>query len=351
MLNLLPDSIRTLALLRLSAIGDVTLTAGIIPALQAHFTDTQFIWITTPECHNLLSSLVTNVEFILIDKPKSLRAWWQAKRKLQHLQPDVLLAMQASLSANCLYPLINAPIKLGFDRQRARDGHRHFITHHIPSQEEHLMDGFLSFAKMLGVKAPQAAWPTPSCDEHQAWLNLTLPPTQTWVCLHPVASKQERTWSWNYYVDLAQQVIQTLHANIVITGGSTPSEVAFNQIIADHLPGTCVNLTGQTNLPQLRSLLAHVNALVAPDTAAVHIARSVNTPVVGLYAVADPSLSGPYQADQYCINRYPDAIKHFLPDTSHPPSLHTRVHHPKAMDLVTVNDVLLKLHHIIKETT
>ncbi|MED5253011.1 MAG: glycosyltransferase family 9 protein, partial [Pseudomonadota bacterium] len=329
MLSRPPESIQQIALLRLSAIGDVTLVAGIIPALQQHFPHATLHWITTPACHELLASLVQDVNFILIDKPKSPRAWWRARQQLRHLAPDVLLAMQASLSANCLYPLIRAPIKLGFDRTRARDGHRHVVTHQIDAHDEHLMDGFLRFARALGVPAPTASWSQQHATRDINWVNTTLPSPQRWICLHPKASQCERTWSCENYVKLIQAMINRFNLNVVITGGPSTDEVHFNQRIANTLPARCLNLTGQLSLPRLRALFAHVDAVIAPDTAAVHLATSVNTPVVGLYAVANPLLTGPYQAHDHSVNRYPDAINTFH-NASTPPSWHTRVHHPSA---------------------
>ena len=59
-------------------------------------------------------------------------------------------------------------------------------------------------------------------------------------------------------------------------------------------------------------MLSLADVLIAPDTGAVHIARAMGTPVVGLYAVASPKLTGPYRQMEYCVDRYPQAVKKYL---------------------------------------
>jgi heptosyltransferase I len=89
--------------------------------------------------------------------------------------------------------------------------------------------------------------------------------------------------------------------------------------------------------------LGEVDILIAPDTGSVHIARAMDTPVIGLYAVASPGLSGPYQRMDYCVNRYPQAVETFLgKDDEHLP-WNTRVHHADAMSLIEVTDVMQQL--------
>jgi heptosyltransferase I len=69
----------------------------------------------------------------------------------------------------------------------------------------------------------------------------------------------------------------------------------------------------------------------------------MDTPVIGLYAVASPALTGPYQQMDYCVDRYPQAVEIFLgKDNVHLP-WNTRVHHADAMALIETDDVMRQL--------
>jgi heptosyltransferase I len=90
-------------------------------------------------------------------------------------------------------------------------------------------------------------------------------------------------------------------------------------------------------------LLSQVDILIAPDTGSVHLARAMDTPVIGLYAVASPALAGPYQQMEYCVDRYPQAVEKFLGKDSKQLPWNTRVHDANAMALIEVADVMQQL--------
>jgi heptosyltransferase I len=117
------------------------------------------------------------------------------------------------------------------------------------------------------------------------------------------------------------------------------SEVCSNCLVPP------VNLTGRIELPQLPYLLKKVDILLAPDTGSIHIARAVGTPVIGLYAVANPSLTGPYRADEFSVNKFDLALEQ-LSDSKNK-SFYSRVHHPYAMSLIQTGEVISKVDAIL----
>ena len=55
-----------------------------------------------------------------------------------------------------------------------------------------------------------------------------------------------------------------------------------------------VDLTGQTPVGLLPSLLRQAAALITNDSGPMHIAAAVGTPVVALFGPTDPRKTGPY---------------------------------------------------------
>ena len=144
-------NIRRIAILRLSALGDVCMVVPVIRTLQQALPQAQITWIISRPAYDLVEGM-DGVEFIVIDKPRGLGDYLALRKRLKHERFDVLLAMQAALRANLIYPFIHAPLKIGFDKNRARDKQSWFTNAAIPFAKEHLMDSFLAFAKELGVK-------------------------------------------------------------------------------------------------------------------------------------------------------------------------------------------------------
>src|SRR3990167_5479208 len=341
--------VKHIAVLRLSALGDVTLMVPMVRAIQRHFQGVEMTWIIGRHVYGLLEGL-SGVNFIVIDKPRSLKDYWRLRQQLRPYQFDVLLAAQASLRTNLIYPWIKAPIKIGFDACRSRDGHGWFINKRIHFQPEHLLEGFMRFATTLGVTDTTVVWDLPLEQSHWAWAKQQLSVRSgRWIAVNPMASKLERQWLLDRYATVVQKAVEQWKVNIVFTGGEAVDEQQFIRAIIAKSRVDCLNLAGKTSMKQLAALLCAVDVLVSPDTGPVHIATAMGTPVVGLYAVAPPQLSGPYRSSALVINKYPDAVRDILhcdPDTI---AWGTRVHDYRAMQLITVEEVLEKLAFVFAE--
>lgn len=342
-------SIKTICIVRLSALGDCVLLVPTIRRIQAALPDAKITWIISEDIYPLFES-ISGVEFIPIKKPRSLRDYLALRKQLATYRFDVLLATQASLRVNLIYPMIKADRKIGFDKNRARDLQSIFTSEQVAFNQEHLLDGFQAFATKLNL---------PQSNNHPYW-GLRLRPMDedwaddflgythlegqeqnVWVALNPAASKIERCCSSTFYADIVNRLINEGY-KVVLTGGPSDWEKALANDIAGLISSEkgYLNLVGQTTILQLAAILSKVKLLIAPDTGPVHIAGAFGTPVVGLYAVAPPWLSGPYQYQDLVVNLFPEAVRTFLKKDPLKVPWGTRVHHEQAMSLFESGEVL-----------
>jgi len=338
-----------IAIVRFSALGDVLLAVPAVLSLRRSFPNATITWITSPLAYSMLQGL-EGVHFEVYEKPKSPRDYRAFYRAFSKRTFDVVLAMQANLRINLLYPALHAPVKIGFDRIRAREGQWLFCNQAIPFTNSHLADSFLAFAEKLGANTTEIEWNLPIPEAEHAWTHEQLKHLpRPLIAIHPFASKPERNWIFERYAEVIQAAVTKWGAGIVITGGNAQIEKDFCTRLAGIAPNHTLNLCGQTTPKQLAAVLSQVEVLIAPDTGPVHIARAMNTPVIGLYAVAPPTLSGPYKAQEYIVNRYPEAVRKFLGKDAVLVPWNTRVHHPDAMSLIQVEDVLRQLNKLFNE--
>ena len=156
-------------ILRLSAIGDTCHALPVLRTLQAAWPETRFSWVIGKTEARLLGD-VPDVEFLVFDKDRGVRAQLELRRALRGRRYDILLAMHASLRANIACRMIPATIRVGFDRARAKDYQSLFTNHHIPARPaQHVMDGLFEFAEYLGVQDRVLRWDIPVSDDDRAF--------------------------------------------------------------------------------------------------------------------------------------------------------------------------------------
>lgn len=347
-----------IAIFRFSALGDCVLLLPAVRALQKALPDAKITWIIE---HNLLPLFknVEGLEFLPIKKPRSLADYRLLKKQLGTYQFDVLLAMQSSLRSNLIYPFIKAPRKIGFDKQRAKDLHSLFVNEHISFKEEHLLEGFMGFISHLSGTDKQdllknLRWDFNFDPDVTSWAKARLASSQLpYLAVNPAASKLERCCSADFYSEVLAVAMQQFGCAVVLTGGPAAWEVNLAADIEQKLKvklkaagqneAVIYNLVGKTSLPQLAALLAQVDVLLAPDTGPVHLADAMGCKVVGLYAVAPPGLTGPYQNQNLVVNCYPQALKKLMHKEITEVKWGTRVHHPQAMSFFRIEPVLERL--------
>lgn len=332
--------INSICVVRLSALGDVLMLVPLIRTLQASFPQTKLTWIISRPAYDLVEGM-DGVEFICIDKPKSLSDFWQFKKQMSSRYFDVLLAPQASFRTNLLYPLIKAGRKIGYDAHRANDGHRWFVKERIAPGKDHTLEGFLKFAEPLGIKDKVIRWDLPITPADFEWAEQHLPTQGPIMVVNPAASKPERSWPVARYIDVLQQARQKWNVQVVLTGGPGDYDRFLAEQILKEIPA--IDLVGKTKPKQLLAVIDKADAVLCPDTGPSHMSAAVNTPVVALHAVTNPFVSGPYTFQHLVVNRFPEAVKQVLGVDYDNHTWGTHVHGNEAMQLITVDDVMSKL--------
>ena len=128
------------------------------------------------------------------------------------------------------------------------------------------------------------------------------------VVIAPAASKAERNWLPERYAAFAD-FVQQQGRQIVLCGGPTEMERELGQQIEKHCQSRVSNFIGRTSLKQLLAVIKGADVVLAPDTGPTHMAVTVGTPVIGLYAHSNPRRTGPYTCQEYVVSCYDEVLK------------------------------------------
>lgn len=341
-LNLPPTSI---CIMRLSAIGDICHTLPVVRTLQAQWPQTRITWIIGKLEATLVGD-IPDIEFIVYNKSEGSQAARQLRQKLADRRFDVLLHMQASLRASRLIRHINADIKLGFDRDRARDWQWLFTTHRIAANpRSHVIDGLFGFAEALGINERVMRWDIPISAADKAFASQHITESNGALIISPCSSQRARNfrnWRSEYYARVIDHAHKQHGLQAILTGGPTELEREYGRAIAEQSKADVTNLIGQTNLKQLFALINRSAAVLAPDSGPIHMATAAGTPAIGLFASSNPLRTGPLD-QRWLVNRYPEALKEDCGKTIEQARWGQRVRDPKVMDRIMPDEVCARI--------
>lgn len=349
MLPLLSQPPEALCLIRLSAIGDCCHTLPVVRTLQARWPETRITWIIGRTEYGLMQG-VDGVEFITFDKRHRVGSLREIRRKLARRRFPVLLHMHASMRANLISLLVDADLRLGFDRHRARDFQWLFTNRKLPAVRTHVMDGLFSFIEALGIDERMLRWDIPVSPEDEAraeaWCGAHRP-----VCVISPCSSQRfrnyRNWRVENYAAVARHLVTQRGARVLITGGNTELEHEYGQALAAAVGSGVENLVGRTTLKQLLAILTRADLLICPDSGPAHMATAAGTPVVGLYATSNRQRTGPYLSQALVVDKYPQAVARELGRPLDELRWGQRVRRPDAMDLIETGEVIEKVDAVL----
>ncbi|MCP4472388.1 MAG: glycosyltransferase family 9 protein [Gammaproteobacteria bacterium] len=330
----------SICIVRLSALGDVTHAVPVVRAIQKHWPQTRITWICAELEYKLLSAM-DGIDFIVIDKNSGPGGYYRLWRQLAGRRFDIMLQMQTSARANVTGAMVRADIKLGWDRPRARDFHRLFMTDAIPQTRfEHQVQGHLSFARSIGLDVAEPEWDFPVSDEAIAFVDNVVPAEQKILLISPCSSHVHRNWRTQRYAAVADHAVEQHGMTVVLSGGPSPLERALGEAIEVEAKHPLINLIGKDTLPQLVALLQRADIVLSPDSGPVHLANALGTPVIGLHACTWSRRSGPYHSLDLCVDKFAEAARRYRNATPEQLRWGTRIEEAGVMDLVEIDEVI-----------
>lgn len=158
------------------------------------------------------------------------------------------------------------------------------------------------------------------------------------VGFQPGASTVSRQWFADRFIELGRRLVTTLpNAKIVLTGSN--AEAALCERIALGIGDKTIVTAGRLPLKQLPPLIRRLQCLVTGDTGPMHVAITAGTPIVGLYAVADPRRTGPlYDKERHIIIQKPRTCE---------PCVSKKCEYQQCMEAITVDEVEAAVRTII----
>lgn len=287
---------RRVAVVMLSALGDVVHALPVVTAIKRHAPSTHLTWILQPGPAALVRGHAAVDEILLFERSRGWRAFLDLRRTLAHRPFDLVLALQPYFKAGVLTGMLRAPVKLGLDRGRARDLNWLFTTHRLQARPVgHIQDQFLEYLDAIGVPRGVPEWGlATTAAERDAARALVAGVEGPLVGFVVATSKPAKNWAPERFAALATRLAASPGARCVLLGGASALERAAADAILAGTGAAPIDALG-CGLRTTLALIEACDVVVSPDTGPFHIAVAMDVPAVGLYGYTNPRRFGPYR--------------------------------------------------------
>lgn len=328
-----PDSI---CIVMMSAVGDAVHVLPVINALKRTNPRTRITWVLQPGPAALVRGHRSVDEIIVFDRGRGINAFADVGRELRKRQFDLVINLQVYFKAGIVTAMAHAPVKLGFDRARARDLNWLFTNRKIPaSPVQHVQDQYFEFLTALGVSPEPVEWDLGPWPKEREWQNRFKSAIDRPIASIVVGtSKPEKDWNPERWAEVADALHDEFGLQVVLVGGRSERELAAERVVIDKAKHKPRSELGSG----LRNLVAILDAsalVLSPDTGPLHMTVALNRPVISLMGYTNPKRTGPYRRFQdLIIDAYGD------PGEVYPISMENR---PGRMKRIETRHVLEKV--------
>jgi heptosyltransferase I len=285
-----------IAIVMMSAIGDAVHALMVVNALKRHAPDCHVTWLLNPLPATLVRGHPAVDELVEFDPRRGVRAYAELARGMRGRRFDLVIDLQVAFKAGLATALLRAPVKLGFDRARARDANWLFTTHRIPPHPpQHVGEQYFEFLRWLGVDPEPPAWNLGPWVDERTWQQEFFAGLDGPVAaINLATSNPDRDWMPERWAQVITVLVERYGMTPVLVGGTSAREREIEVAIAAAGPHRPVSALG-SGLRRLVSILDGSALVLALDSAPLHLAVALDRPVVSLMANADPRRTGPFR--------------------------------------------------------
>jgi heptosyltransferase I len=327
------------AVVMVSTVGNAVHVLPVLNSIRAHRPDARITWVMQPAAAELVRGHPAVDEVVAFDRKRGWRGLLDVRRSLADRRFDVVLNLQAYLKAGLVSAMAHAPVKLGYDRARARDLTWLFSTRRIPPRPRgHVQDEYLEFVEALGIPVVREWGLGPTAEERERYAGLLPAAEGPAVAMVVGTTKPEKEWPAERYAALADRLAE-VGVRTMLVGGRSAREEEAAATIRRLAAAPPLDLR-EWDLRRVAYLLDRADVLVSPDTGPLHVGVALGTPTVSLMGYTNPKRYGPYRRfHDLLVDAYGD------PGENYPA---TAGHRPGRMQRITVDEVAARVERALR---
>lgn len=273
------NDIKQILVVSLSNIGDAVLTLPVIGALRENFKEARIDVVVGPRAKEIFEADPRIDKMYVYDKALSLPGKFKFLLDLNRKRYDLVIDLRNSIFSFLLrHRFSSKPIT------------------NLPRDVTHKADAHLFKIKELGLKADPNSYPMwisqiDADNAHELIKRKGVSDSDEMVCVSPGAKSHIKRWPEGNFAKVCDKLIDELKVKVVLVGDA--ADGAICERILNRMRNYAVSVSGETNLRELAWCIKRSRLLITNDSAPLHIAGSVGTPVVAVFGPTDYRKYGP----------------------------------------------------------
>ncbi|WP_324082326.1 lipopolysaccharide heptosyltransferase II [Geomonas sp.] len=274
-------------------LGDAVMITPALGAIRRHFPDAEITVLANPLVSQMFANHPSVDKVITFERGKhrGLMGRLRLAGQLRQQHFDLAIIFTNSFEGALIPWLAGIPLRAG----KNSDGRGLLLTHPWPktlqNTKEHQVLNYLDMVKFFGIPsiAPVLSLATTTEEDGAMAKRLAaagIAPGDFVLGVNPGATfGSAKRWYPERFAEVARGLSERWGARVVITGGSTETEMAAR--IQEQLGAGCLNLAGATSVRELMALIKRCNFFITNDSGPMHIAAAFDVPLVAIFGSTD----------------------------------------------------------------
>ena len=274
-----------IALIRLSAMGDVAMLAHTVRAFQAVYPDVKLTIVTRRLFAPFFNGL--NVDFLFADtkgRHKGVKGIWRLWRDICKLKVDAVADMHSVMRSSVVRSLcwLSGKKTAVIDKGKIEKWFRVGYNSHNSVPLKHTVVRYCDVLRRMGYEFED---PTPAVRKDAP--NPMGEKSGVWVGFAPFSAHDGKTYPEDLRVEVVRKMSERYSRVFIHSGGGAEAEFARNM---ESQYENVIALNGKVDLGGELNLMSHLDCIVSMDSLAMHMASLTATPVVSVWGATHPSL-------------------------------------------------------------
>lgn len=303
--------------IKLRHLGDVLVTTPAITALKEAYPQSQITMVVNQGTEDMVRDNPCLSEVIALERePKKkpleelsyqLRLIARLRRKKFDLSIDFTGGDRGAI----LSFLSGAKERIGYHPKKQKQWwwKKAFTqTVKTPGDNRHVIEHHLDAIRLLGINPPAMPlrfyW-TPKDQEtlNRILVEKGIKNQKPYVVVHPTSRWMFKTWRLEGYAEVIDYIQSKMGWAVMVTSGPDKKELDAVREITKRCRTKPLDLSGRLTLKQLGCLIAGGKFFFGVDSAPMHIAAAVGTPVIALFGPSGDHMWGPWGEGHLVIKK------------------------------------------------